>query len=104
MVSKSKVKRRPRADRSPLSGTRRRVILCEESQSSPKAKRRYSKPKQPRKPRQSFTPEEDNLVVEWVEEAQRRGYSLWGWAHWKIFAESVSLDILKTWYLAKRIE
>jgi hypothetical protein len=103
-VSEAKAKRRPRADRSPLSGTRHRVILCEESQTPPKAKRHYSKPKKPRKPRQSFTPEEDDLVIEWVEEAQRRGYSLWGWAHWKIFAESVSLDILKTWYQAKCIE
>jgi len=37
-----------------------------------------------------FTEADDNALLEWVEEALKRGYTLWSTTHWKMLAEKVS--------------
>lgn len=78
-------------DQTLIADTQSRIVPCEDEQTSLAAEHTFSKLKTPQN-RQAFTPEDDSLMVEWVQETQRRGYALYGWAHWKTFAETVSLD------------
>jgi hypothetical protein len=46
--------------------------------------------KEGRAPKVPFTDADDEVLMEWVDEALRRGFALWSWTHWKILAEKVS--------------
>jgi hypothetical protein len=46
--------------------------------------------KRRRGPKVRFTPDDDKALIEWVDEALRRGFALWSWTHWKMLAAKVS--------------
>jgi hypothetical protein len=43
-----------------------------------------------------FTEADDTAILQWVAEAQRRGYSLWSSTHWNMLAEQVGIITLIT--------
>jgi hypothetical protein len=46
-----------------------------------------------RAPKVPFTEADDEALLEWVEEALKKGFPLWSWTHWKMLAEKVSWDM-----------
>jgi hypothetical protein len=41
-----------------------------------------------------FTEADDDALLEWVEEALKKGFSLWSPTHWKLLAEKVGCDMV----------
>jgi Centromere protein Scm3 len=79
-------RRRNQSDHKNLSEHRIPVVSSESSHLKHELKR-------DRAPKVAFTQADDDAIIEWIEEAQRLGFSLWSENHWKMLAEKVSYHI-----------